>query len=174
MSKSGCVTLVLVLVLALAGVRAARADQAPGRQTQVAASVGILGGLGIGGAHSEAGLEGALWVGTGGRANQPTRGIGLDAGWTSKTEYAELEASAGFSAVRDGEGLVGLAAGVVHDRTRGRWGGQATAFAALVPCFIFPYVRAEKLGSSAPAVSVGLMVKALVPVYYEAHSAKRE
>ena len=39
-----------------------------------------------------------------------------------------------------------------------------TAFAAIVPCIIFPYVRAETLGSS-PAFSVGLMMKAVLPIY---------
>jgi hypothetical protein len=61
---------------------------------------------------------------------------------------------------------LGLGTGPLYDRPRGgRWGGQVTTWIALSPCFIFPYARIEVIGTDAPAVSAGVMMKILGAFY---------
>jgi hypothetical protein len=144
----------------------ARADQPTFPSWGLAASGGVFGGLGIGDAPSEAGAEVALWAGNNARSGSPTRALGVDAGWTTHASYAELEAALGFGASHDGEWRVGLGAGPVNERAGGgRWGAQATLWGALVPCFIFPYLRSSVTGRDDVTLTIGLMAKVVVPFY---------
>jgi hypothetical protein len=114
-----------------------------------------------GGAHAGWGLETSLWLTT----NAPTRALGLDLGGTTKAFYAEVQTAIGVGGAHDGEVLLGVGAGPVYDRADGRWGAQTTAWVALAPCFIFPFVRLEKFGADEAHVSAGLMTKILLPAY---------
>jgi hypothetical protein len=129
----------------------------------LAASGGLVGGLGLANARSSFGVEGALWLGK----IAPTRAVGLDAGWSTNASYAEIQMATSLWYAHDGALDVGLGAGPLYDRANGgRWGGQATTWIALTPFFIFPYARIERARTDGPpAISAGLMMKILAPFY---------
>jgi hypothetical protein len=132
----------------------------------VGTSIGGLVGLevvGNRGGRWPSGFEGSLWLSTGAR----TRAIGLDVGWNTQTIYSEIQAAFGLRSWHDGELLAGIALGPVREHGKGanHVGSEFSAWVALVPLPLFPYVRVEKVSTSPATFSLGLMMKVVVPLY---------